>query len=111
MKKFVLLVTIATLFCLLGILLFDFAIRVKFLESFSKAQQYKTRNDFLEQYGPPIYELTNLSEMQIRGPIQDEAFLSGKTLCLFGYKFPYRYIIVYFDTNTYKKIYITWEDM
>jgi hypothetical protein len=111
MKKYIALITIAAFICLLGVLLFDVAIRVKFLENFSKAQQYKTKDVFLERYGAPVYESTSLSEMRLRGPIQDEEFLSGKTLCLFGYKLPYRFIIVYFDTSTEKKIYITWEQM
>ena len=52
-----------------------------------------------------------ISEMKAYGPIQDEVFLTDKKLYLFGYQFPYRFIIVYFDNNTSEKAYITWRNM
>ncbi len=116
MKKSGILIAIGSI-CLLVVavyLLVSLTFRVHFLESFSQAQGYQTKAEFVEEYGQPVYELTDtdLSYMQKLGPIQDEAFLRGKTLCLFGWTLPpHRFIKVYFDNDTHKVICITWAGM
>ena len=100
------------IFLVVSVFLVSIQQELKFQGVLLQVSQYPNRSSFDEVLGKPVYELNsleNLEFMKKMGPIQDELYLSGKTMCLYGYSgIPMRFIIVYYNSSNQAKEFVTW---